>query len=118
MSNLIKKSWTDSKLTVLINILCLQGRCAGTYIRENELFNGKAHWKQQTEYKIKFYIWYNPYYRNWRIGEWKRFNINSNTSTYITGQGKSEAPPNEEDWKIYKNGKWQVTEHVQVSSGN
>ena len=96
--------------------MCLQGRCQGTYIKEPKLFNGKAHWKQQTDYKVKFYIWYNPHYRNWKLAESKH--IHGNASTFTTGGDKSEAPPNQEEWKIHKNGKWQVTEHVQVSSGN
>ena len=103
-------------LTAVINILCLQGRCAGTYIQEPDLFNGKAHWKQQTAHKDKFYIWYNPHWRNWKMSEMQHKGTNS--STFTTAEGKSEAPPNEEKWKIYKDGKWQVTEHVQVSSGN
>ena len=103
-------------LTVL-NVLCLQGRCAGYYIKQNYLVNGKAHWKQKTDYKIKFYIWYNPKYDNWKIGEFKSFP--GPKATYITQGGKSAGPPNEEQpWKVYKDGKWQETKDVQVVSGN
>ena len=50
------------------------------------------------------------------MGEKKNFL--TKTSTFITGSGKASAPPNEEKWKINKNGKWQLTEDVKVSSGN
>ena len=80
--------------------------------------NGKAYWIQKSnEYIIKFYIWHDSYYDNWKMGEVKNFL--SNTATYITEKlKKSDAPPNEIKWKIYKGGKWQITEDVQVSSGN
>ena len=55
-------------LTVL-NILCLQGKCAGIYIKQNHFVNGKAHWKQKTVHKTKFYIWHNAIHDNWKIGE-------------------------------------------------
>ena len=78
--------------------------------------NGKAHWKQKTDYKIKFYIWYNPKYDNWKIGEQKRFP--GTKSDYITQGGTAAWPPNELPWKTYKDGKWQETKDVQVVSGN
>ena len=31
--------------------------------------NGKAHWKQKTDHKTKFYIWHNAIHDNWKIGE-------------------------------------------------
>ena len=102
-------------LTVL-NILCLQGKCAGIYIKQNHFVNGKAHWKQKTDHKTKFYIWHNANFDNWRIGEDKNFL--SSSFTFLTQGGTGAWPPYKKPWKIYKDGKWQKTKDVQVSSGN
>ena len=96
--------------------MCLQGKCAGTYIKQNHFVNGKAHWKKKTDDETKFYIWHNAIHDNWKIGEDKNFP--SPTSTFITQADTGAWPPNEPTWKTYIDGKWQETKDVQVVSGN